>query len=253
MATDEIIIRLFCMVDDRLLKVNKHPDALLYPSEIVTIGLLFSLRGGKWRAFYRWLVANYGYFFPRIPEQSRLFRLVYDYGELVIEWREEASFFTVLDTFGIELIHPRREGRSRRQVGRKGKSNGRWIVALKVAWLVNNEGAVVSWAWDTADAPDNAFREVGLAQDGRSIVLCDNGFRMRGEDNHNLKICSRGSWNERYDIEVDFSWLTELLHAKKLYHRAEHHIVRRLAYLAALMNCLLKLTPTKRSLAMFAI
>ena len=58
MATDEIIIRLFCMVDDRLLKVNKHPDALLYPSEIVTIGLLFSLRGGKWRVFYRWLVAN---------------------------------------------------------------------------------------------------------------------------------------------------------------------------------------------------
>jgi hypothetical protein len=47
-----------CLVDDRLLKANKHPNALLYSSEIVTIGLLFSLRGGKWRVFYRWLVAN---------------------------------------------------------------------------------------------------------------------------------------------------------------------------------------------------
>jgi hypothetical protein len=253
MATDEIIIRLFCIVDDRLSKVKKHPEALLYPSEIVTLGLLFSLRGGKWRAFYRWLVANYRSLFPNIPEQSRLFRLIYEYGELVEEWRAEVSTFSILDTFGIELIHPRREGRSPKQVGRKGISNGRWIVGIKVAWLVNRDGAVVSWAWDTADTPDNAFREVGLAQDGRSIVVCDNGFRMRGEDNHNLKICARGTWNERFAIETTFSWLTELLHAKKIAHRAEHHITRRLAYLAALLNCLLQIAPTPRSLAQFVI
>ena len=55
MPTDELIIRLFCMVDDQLGTVNKRSDAHLYPSEIVTIGLLFSLKGGRFRAFYRWL------------------------------------------------------------------------------------------------------------------------------------------------------------------------------------------------------
>jgi hypothetical protein len=51
MSTDEIIIRLFCMVDDQLGTVNKRSDAHLYTSEIVTIGLLFALKGGRFRAF----------------------------------------------------------------------------------------------------------------------------------------------------------------------------------------------------------
>jgi hypothetical protein len=37
----------------------------------------------------------------------------------------------VLDTYGIERIHPRREGRSPQQIGRKGLSNHRWIVGGK--------------------------------------------------------------------------------------------------------------------------
>src|SRR6267143_2141258 len=34
----------------------------------------------------------------------------------------------VIDTYGIELIHPMREGRSPQQIGRKGLSNHRWMV-----------------------------------------------------------------------------------------------------------------------------
>jgi hypothetical protein len=74
--TDEIIIRLFCMVDDEMGRVNKRSDAHLYPSEIVTIGLLFSLKGGRFRAFYRWLSSNYRAFFPTLPERTRLQRLL---------------------------------------------------------------------------------------------------------------------------------------------------------------------------------
>jgi hypothetical protein len=59
MPTDEIIIRLFCMVDDQLGPVNKRLDAYLYSSEIVTIGLLFALKGGRFRAFESWLNRNY--------------------------------------------------------------------------------------------------------------------------------------------------------------------------------------------------
>ncbi len=51
MSTEESIIRLFCMVDDRLGAVNKRSDAKLYDREIVTIGMLFSMRGGQYRPF----------------------------------------------------------------------------------------------------------------------------------------------------------------------------------------------------------
>ena len=133
MPTDEIIIRLFCIVDDELQPVKKRPDAHLYASEIVTIGLLFSLKGGRFRAFYRWLTANYRAYFPKLPERSRLQRLLAAYAELADYFLADLSFFTILDSYGIELIHPRREGRSERQIGRKGVSNGRWIVGIKVA------------------------------------------------------------------------------------------------------------------------
>jgi hypothetical protein len=151
MPTDEIIIRLFCMVDDQLGHVNKRSDAHLFASEIVTIGLLFRLKGGRFRAFYRWLSANYRCFFPDLPERTRLQRLLRDHAEDVLPFLGDPSFCTVLDTYGIELIHPRREGRSKKQIGKKGQSNGRWIVGIKLAWLINDAGEVVDWSWDTAN------------------------------------------------------------------------------------------------------
>ena len=54
MTTEDIIIQIFCLVDDQMKEVPKHRQAKLYPSELVTIGLLFALKGGHFRAFYRW-------------------------------------------------------------------------------------------------------------------------------------------------------------------------------------------------------
>ena len=253
MPTDEIIIRLFCRVDDRIDAVNKRSDALLYPSEIVTIGLLFSLKGGRFRAFYRWLDANYRECFPALPERTRLQRLLRDYAALALDFLADPSFFTVVDTYGIELIHPRREGRSKRQIGKKGKSNGRWIIGIKLAWLINDEGEVVDWAWDTANEPDNVFRRLAIGYDGETIALADQGLREKDAPPSNIKLCERGTWNERFTIETNLSWVTELFHAKKLYHRVKSHLEARLWYLAALINCLLRLTECKRSLADFVI
>jgi hypothetical protein len=227
MPTDEIIIRLFCMVDEQLGAVNKREDAHLYPSQIVTIGLLFALKGGRFRAFYRWLSANYRGFFPSLPERTRLLRLLRDHAEDVLPFLAEPSFFTVLDTYGIELIHPRREGRSKRQIGKKGKSNGRSLVGIKLAWLIND--------------------------DGETIALADQGLRAKDTPAQNIKCCERGRWNERFTIETNLSWVTELFHAKKLYHRVKEHLEARLWYLAALINCLLRITEHKRSLAEFVI
>jgi hypothetical protein len=48
-------VHLFCLVDDRLGAQHKEPLARLYPSEVVTIGVLFALKGVSFRAFERWL------------------------------------------------------------------------------------------------------------------------------------------------------------------------------------------------------
>jgi hypothetical protein len=253
MPTDEIIIGLFCMVDDQLGLVNKREDAHLYASEIVTIGLLFALKGGRFRAFYRWLNANYRAFFPKLPERSRLQRLLRDHAEDTLPFLADPTFFTVVDTYAIELIHPGREARSKRQIGRKGKSNGRWIVGVKLAWLINDAGEVVDWTWDTANESDNVFRPLATGYDGETIALADLGLHEKDAPPSNIKCCERGTWNERFTIETNLSWVTELFHAKKLYHRVKSHLEARLWYLAALINCLLRLTEHKRSLAEFVI
>ena len=59
MTTAEIIIHIFCLVDDGIGSVAKEACAKLYPSEVVTIGILFALKGGHVRAFYRWLKRDY--------------------------------------------------------------------------------------------------------------------------------------------------------------------------------------------------
>ena len=113
MSTEDFITELFCRVDDEMLDVKKHPQASLYPSEVVTIALLFSLKGVGNRAFYRWLKNNWLPLFPDLPERTRLFRLFNTHLKWIDRFMAEPSLIGVVDSYGIELIHPRREGRRR--------------------------------------------------------------------------------------------------------------------------------------------
>ncbi|MBL1264926.1 hypothetical protein [Candidatus Methylomicrobium oryzae] len=46
MTTEDFITDLFCPVDARMKNAPNHSQASLWPSELVTIGLLFALKGG---------------------------------------------------------------------------------------------------------------------------------------------------------------------------------------------------------------
>jgi hypothetical protein len=72
MTTEDFIISLFCRVHDVMKDKAKHHQANLYPSEVVTLGLLFALKGVGNRAFYPWLVRDFKYLFPKLPERTRL-------------------------------------------------------------------------------------------------------------------------------------------------------------------------------------
>jgi hypothetical protein len=71
MSTQDFIIALFYAVDQEMLEVPKHPEAKLYPSEVITLALLFAIKGGGMRAFYRWLTRDYLPLFPQVPERTR--------------------------------------------------------------------------------------------------------------------------------------------------------------------------------------
>ena len=75
-TTIEFITALFYEVDEQMRTIPKHPEAHLWPSEVVTLGLLHALKGVGNRPFNRWLTRDYRALFPQLPERTRLFRLL---------------------------------------------------------------------------------------------------------------------------------------------------------------------------------
>ena len=244
----DFTIELFCRVDDQLKDQTKHPLAHLHPSEVVTIGVLQALRGGGHRAFYRWLKKELGHLFPRLPEQSRLFRVLEDHRYLAQRFMAEPTVLGVCDTLGVELLHPRREGRCWWHYARKGKCNGRWIVGAKFFVLLNSWGQIVRWNCCPANRHDKIFhcaiesyenKETGEHQ---MIVLADNGFHAAAGDPTNLKLCARGKWNDRMLVETAFSLLEGSFKLKKQDRRMAHTLRSALAYTAAAYNICLNWT-----------
>jgi hypothetical protein len=240
MTTIDFITALFCQVDDHLSGLPKHPAARLWPSEVVTLGLLHALQGGGNRAFYRWLTRDYRPLFPRLPERTRLFRLFTTHQDWTRAFLAAPTVLGVIDTYGIELIHPIREGRSPQQIGRKGLSNHRWIVGGKLCLLLNQCGLVVGWDCATAHVADKTFQWLIRQFDGRMIILSDTAFHATEGDPANLKLCRRGEWQDRILVETVLSMLTLIGHCKKVMHRVWASFYARLAFTMAAFNGLVQ-------------
>ena len=71
MTTAEFIIALFYRIDNPMCAVRNHPQASLYPSEVVILGVLYALKGDGKRAFYHWRVRDWYAWFPRLPSRMR--------------------------------------------------------------------------------------------------------------------------------------------------------------------------------------
>src|SRR2546425_7907939 len=226
MATVEFITALFYEVDEQLGAIPKHPEAHLWPSEVVTLGLLHALKGVGNRAFYRWLTRDYRPLFPQLPERTRLFRLLKTHQDWSQIFLAAPTVLGVIDTYGIELIHPMREG----------LSNHRWIVGGKLCLLLNQWGVIVGWACATANVADNTFQWLIQQVDGRMIVLSDTGFHAAEGDPSNLKLCPRGEWEDRMLVETVLSMLTLVCHLKKVMHRGWAYFQARLAFTMAAFN-----------------
>lgn len=254
MTAVDFTVALFCRVDEAMPEAHKHPLSKLYPSEIVTLGMLQALRGDGPRAFHRWVCKELGSLFARLPERSRLGRLLEQHAAWAERFLAEPSFFGVCDSYGIELVHPWRERRTKRPLARKGKSLHRWIVGAKLAVLLNRHGQIVQWALDGANVHDTRFHPLITPFQEKMIVLADKGFHAKKNNPTNLKTCSKGKWNERMLIETVFSLFTVVLRLKKLSHRRSGPLLARLAYTCAIFNlCINWSGDIKLQLAPFAL
>src|SRR5579871_4625130 len=102
MTTELIIILIFCAVDSGMGDVPKERNAKLYPSEVVTIGVLFALKGGHFRAFYRWLKRDYDALFAGLPDRTRLQRSLAAHEMWLDLFLADVSPFTVMDSYPVE-------------------------------------------------------------------------------------------------------------------------------------------------------
>jgi hypothetical protein len=260
-CTEDFIIQLFCRVDHAMAGRAKHPQAALWPSEIVTLAILFVLKGRTERAFYRWANRDLRGLFPKLPERTRLFRLFATHRDWAAPFLASPTFFGVADSFGIELLSTRRLGRSARQIAKRGFCAGRWIAGIKLGWIINARGQVCAWDAAGANVYDaDGFAHLVDAYREQMIVLADSNFhkspfhRKNDPDPPNLKICPRNAWNDRRLIETVLSMLQALCSLKHLTERTWSNLKAHLAFAAAAFNLLLEWDGVpKLSIARFSL
>jgi hypothetical protein len=240
MTTVEFITALFSEVDEQMHALPKHPEARLWPSEVVTLGLLHALQGVGNRAFYRWLPSDYRALFPRLPERTRLFRLFRTPQDWTPLCWAAPTVRGGIATYGIELIPPMREGRRPEQIGRKGLSNHRWMVGGKLWLLLNPWGVSVAWDWATANGAEPTFQWLRRQGEERMLVLSDTACQAAAGDPANLTLCQRGEGEARLLVETVCSRRTLVSHGTQVMPRGWAYGQARLAFTMAAFNVLVQ-------------
>lgn len=244
--TEGFITELFCRVDLAMAGVAKHPQASLWPSEVVTLAILYALKGRRQRPFYRWASRDLLPLFPGLPHRTRLFRLLAVHSDWADRFLADPTLFGVADSYGVELLSTRRLGRSPRQIAKRGFCGGRWIAGVKLGVVINRDGRLCAWDAAAANAYDaSAFSHLVRAYDGRMIVLSDSSFhnspqkcRKREPDPPNLKVCPRGQWNQRRLVETVLSMLDGICGLKRVGERTWKPLRAHFAFVAAAFNIL---------------
>ena len=241
MTAVDFITELFCKVYDELgnRRIENHPQEKMHVSEIVTLALLYALKGCGQRKFYRWVRANHLDMFPHLLERTRLFRKFNVHRVEADEFLASPSLIGVIDSYGIELLHPRREGRSESQIGKKGLSNRRWIVGGKLCFVLDHLGQIVDWDCNTANVYDgSAFQYLVDKFRNDMLIFSDMGFEKADWFPTNLRTCKRGEWNVRMVVESVLSMLTRICHFKQMAHRSWRYFETHLGFTMALFNIL---------------
>lgn len=169
-----------------------------------------------------------------------MFRLFVTHHAWAEYFLAEPTVLGVADRYGIEVRHPWREDRADRPIGGNMLSNHRWMVGVKLVYVVNQWGLVVAWDYAAANAADNTFHDLIRDFDDAMVIFTDTGFHTQQGDPPNMKPCKRGTWNVRMVVETVLSMLTTVVHFKKVSHRRWAARAARLGFTLALFNILVQ-------------
>nr|AUN37120.1 hypothetical protein [uncultured bacterium] len=113
--------------------------------------------------------------------------------ELFLYWA--TRFLAQPTLFSIKFCHPVREMRfpNRQRIGKKGKSNSRWIVGGKLCVILNKWELEVAWQATTANVSDSEFSDFLKEFAEQMIIFADGGFHNQEGDPENVKTCERAS------------------------------------------------------------
>ena len=241
MKTKTIIRKIICKVSNKLKDVDfRHPQAKLKLSEIIAIGILSSLSSYSFRRFYEWL-KQFNIF--KLNERSRLQRLINKYWQYVAIFLKCPTIMNIADSYSVELIHPTRYNRKKQLNSfiRKGFSNNRWMVGRKIGIVINSSFEIVHYNTDLAGGTDKTFNKDFSNING--IILADTGYNDKDKSQipKNLKICKKGTWNDRMLIESLFSLWKRMLNTKQMMVKTLNGFNARASYLCALTNILFDL------------
>jgi len=75
-------------------------------------------------------------------------------------------------------------------------------VGGRLCLLINKFRLVVDWDFGTANRYDADFQHLAEKVVEEMMLLADTHFRAKDGDPPNLKICPRGTWNDRMVIET---------------------------------------------------
>jgi hypothetical protein len=167
--------------------------------------------------------------FPQVPERTRLARLFKTHPAWTTRFLAAPTVLGVADSDGIELIHPMREGRSPAQIGKKGKSNHRWIVGGKRCFILNQRGLIGAWDCATANVHGTHFHPLIAQFHDQMIILTDPGCHAKTGDPATMKVCPRGTWNTRMLVETVLAMLTTVCQSKNVGHRVGVYFRARIA------------------------
>jgi hypothetical protein len=139
------------------------------------------------------------------------------------------SFFTVIDSYPIELLFPIRQGRSPQRVARKVKIKDAGVWETMLGAQPARTGGGLGLGHAQHNTHDQHFHLLIERYKGLTIVLSDSGFRSQNGILANLKLCQKGTWNERICVETALSMVTVVCNLKRLRHRLASYIQARLA------------------------
>jgi hypothetical protein len=167
----------------------------------------------------------------------RLFTTHHDWTQVFLA---APTVLGVIDTYGIERIHPMRAGRSPQPIGRTGVSNHRWMVGGTRCLRRNQWGVIVGVACETAKVADSTLQWLVRQCAERMIVLSETAFHAAEGAPTNLTLGPRGAWEDRMLVETVLSMLTLVCHFTKVMHRVWTYCHARLACTMVTFNVLVQ-------------